>query len=87
MKKSRNLIGPAIRKLRYQKGLSQPQLVAKCQVIGWNISRDILAAIEGQARRVTDAEIVLFAAVLRVSASLLLPDKKEALRYLRKEHR
>ena len=81
------MIGPAIRKFRYQKGLSQPQLVAKCQVIGWNISRDILAAIEGQARRVTDAEIVLFAAVLRVSASLLLPDKKEALRHLRKEHR
>jgi transcriptional regulator with XRE-family HTH domain len=53
----KNVVGPAVRKLRYQRKLSQAQLAARCQLRGWNASRDIIAAIEGQIRYVTDKEI------------------------------
>jgi len=84
MKKLRNLVGPRVRKARYEQKLSQAQLVAKCQVLGWNISRDIIAAIEGQVRCVTDAELVGLAAALRVEEATLLPNRKEALKALRR---
>jgi len=71
MKKERNLIGPAIRKLRYQQKLSQAQLAARCQLLDWNASRDMIAAIEGQVRCVTDIEIVKLAKALRVPFPLL----------------
>jgi len=83
MKKLRNLVGPGVRKARYEQKLSQTQLVAKCQVLGWNVSRDIIAAIEGQVRCVTDAELVGLAAALRIEEARLMPSRKEALKLLR----
>jgi len=76
MKKLRNLVGPAVRKYRYQQELSQAELAAKCQLLGWNVSRDIIAAIEGQVRCVTDVELVGLATVLGTDAVRLLPDRK-----------
>lgn len=84
MKKLRNLVGPNIRKIRYEQKLSQVELVAKCQVLGWNVSRDIIAAIEGQVRCVTDIELVGIAAVLKVNQEKLLSSRAEALKILRK---
>jgi transcriptional regulator with XRE-family HTH domain len=69
----KNVVGPAVRKLRYQRKLSQAQLAARCQLRGWNASRDIIAAIEGQIRYVTDKEIVNLAKILRVPVSNLFP--------------
>jgi hypothetical protein len=83
MKKPRNLVGPAVRKLRYERKLSQAELAAQCQIMGWNVSRDIIAAIEGQIRCVTDTEIVGLTAVLKVCADQLLPRRREALKVLR----
>lgn len=80
----RNLIGPTVRKLRSQKGWSQSQMAAKCQVLGWNISRDMLAGIEGQRRRITEAEIAVLAVVLKVSPVVLLPSARESIRALSK---
>ena len=68
-----NVIGPAVRKLRFQKKLSQAQLAARCQVHGWNASRDIIAAIEGQVRYVTDREILNLAKALKVPFPTLFP--------------
>jgi len=48
-----NLIGYAIKTLRIAKGLTQEQLVAKCNLVGWDISRGTLAKIESKVRRVT----------------------------------
>lgn len=78
----RNLIGPTIRKLRSQKGWSQSQMVAKCQVLGWNISRDMLAGIEGRRRRITEAEVAILSVVLKVSPVALIPSAREAIRAL-----
>jgi transcriptional regulator with XRE-family HTH domain len=46
MKHDANLIGRKIARLRYQKGWTQDTLVAKLQILGSNITRDILANIE-----------------------------------------
>jgi len=72
-----NIVGPQISRLREAQGLSQAALAAKCQLLGWDISRDILARIEGQIRCVTDAELVFLARSLAVSIDGLLP--KEAV--------
>ena len=73
MKKKRNLIGSTVRKLRYKQKFSQAQLAARCQLYGWNASRDMIAAIEGQVRCVTDAEILTLAKALKVPFPALFP--------------
>lgn len=69
----KNLVGPQVSKLRYQHGLSQSELAAKCQRMGWGISRGIVAGIEGQVRCVTDLEFALLARVLGTNLDELLP--------------
>ena len=76
MKGARNIIGPQLRKLRSQNGLSQPALAARCQRMGWDLSRDTLAKIESQSRWVADFEVIFLAQALGVSHLLLLPDDK-----------
>jgi transcriptional regulator with XRE-family HTH domain len=73
MKPERNLVGPTVRKLRYKQKLSQVQLAARCQLQGWNASRDMIAAIEGQVRCVTDKEILKLAKALKVPFPTLFP--------------
>lgn len=75
----RNLVGPILRRIRVDKELSQADLAAKCQTMGWDISRDIVAAIEDQSRAVTETEIVLLAMILKIEAKELLPTKKEVI--------
>lgn len=54
-----NTIGPTVRKIRRAKNLTQDQLVARCNLLEWNISRGTLAKIESQVRRITDIEVVM----------------------------
>src|SRR5690554_496977 len=68
---SMNIVGPAVRHLREQQALTQEQLVARCNVLGWDISRGTLAKIEAQVRRVVDSETVWLAAALRVPVEQL----------------
>lgn len=83
MKSPRNLIGPAVRKLRYAKGLSQPQLAALAQRHGWDIGRDVIAKIETQTRWVSDAEIVALSKLLSVPIPKLCASPAEAFQHLR----
>ena len=76
----KNLCGPAVRKARTRLGLSQEQLAAKGQLMGWDVSRDILAKIEGQSRWVSDMELVLLAQLLKIDASALLASPRQAMR-------
>lgn len=62
-----NIIGPQVKALREQQGLTQDQLAAKCNLLEWNISRGTLAKIESKVRRVTDIEVVLLAQALDVT--------------------
>ena len=61
-----NVVGPQIRKLRYQQGCSQSQLTVRIQLKGWNVSRESLAKIEAKLHKVTDTELLYFADVLKV---------------------
>ncbi len=76
MQKIKNVSGPQVRKIRYQLKLSQPELAARCQRLGWDISRDIVARIELQTRWVGDFELALLANALKVPISDLIPTKK-----------
>jgi len=66
-----NVIGPQIKRLREQSHMTQEELTARCNLIGWNISRGTLAKIESQVRRVTDSEVELIAKALKVEISEL----------------
>jgi hypothetical protein len=68
-----NVVGPFVRRLRLRAGLSQPAFAAKCQRAGWDISRDIVARIEGGVRCVEDREILKLAEALECSVQDLFP--------------
>jgi transcriptional regulator with XRE-family HTH domain len=74
-KHPRNAVGPAVRRHRVAYGWSQSQLAARCQLAGWDISRGIVAAIEGRVRWVGDFEVAVLAHVLRTSLVSLFPEK------------
>lgn len=81
--KVKNVIGPQVRRLREQHGWSQSVFAAKCQMAGWDISRGIVAAVEGQVRWVGDFELMWFAKVLRVEVADLIPRQLEWQRFAR----
>lgn len=67
MPKRKNLVGEQVRRLRYQLGLSQEELAARCQRQGWDIDRFTIARIEAGTRWVGDFEVVELAKALRTS--------------------
>ena len=79
-----NMVGAQIRRLRCQQGLSQPALAAKCQRLGWDVGRDIIARIEGRIRLVTDSELVFLARSLGVPLGALFP--REISKQLSENH-
>ena len=81
MAKTQNIVGPVIRELREKKGLSQEQLVAKLNIMGWDLSRVTFAKIEAQIRCVADYELPVLAAGIGVEPSELL---KKALAHFPK---
>lgn len=66
-----NIVGKNVRKIRKNKGWTQDQLVARCNLINWNVSRGTLAKIESNVRRVTDIEVDLLSKALDVEVSQL----------------
>lgn len=72
MKSPRNIVGPSVRELREKKGFTQATLAAKLNLAGWDVSRDIIARIEGRVRWVADFEILLLATALGVDGPELL---------------
>jgi transcriptional regulator with XRE-family HTH domain len=70
-----NLVGPQVRKFRIQKNCTHEALAAKLQVEGWDVSRESLAKLEAQFRRVPDCELLFLAKVLGVEVMDLFPAK------------
>lgn len=66
-----NSIGAGIKKIRRGKRLTQEQLVAHCNLLGWSISRGTLAKIESKVRCVTDREVFLLASALKTDVNQL----------------
>jgi transcriptional regulator with XRE-family HTH domain len=77
MAKTQNIVGPVIRELREKKGLTQEQLVAKLNVIGWDLSRVTFAKIEAQIRCVADYEIPILAASVGIEPAALITQALE----------
>jgi transcriptional regulator with XRE-family HTH domain len=73
-----NIVGPEVRRLRNAAGMSQMQLAATCQRIGWDIERDTISKIEGGRRWVGDFELVQLARALRAPMLELFPVKVQA---------
>lgn len=71
-KRALNIVGMNLRRLRRSIGLTQSDIAARCQVIGWQLSRETLAKIEAGYRRVNDAEVVMLARVLGKQVEELL---------------
>jgi ribosome-binding protein aMBF1 (putative translation factor) len=63
-----NVVGQNIVKFRHQRGWTQDELAAKLQLLGCNITRQILANIEIRRCPATDIEIIYFAEVFGVEA-------------------
>ena len=70
-----NVIGSTISKLRYQRGWRQDELVAKLQLLGCYMTRDILANIETRRSPVTDTQIEFFCDVFAVKVQDLFPSR------------
>ena len=75
MAKPQNIVGPQVRKLRYQQEMTQEALAARCGVLGWDLSRATLSKIEAQLRCVTDTELEIMASALKVEIPALYPAK------------
>ena len=73
--RQKNVIGPTLTKLRTGMNLSQEELAAKCQRLGWDIARDTIAKIEGRNRLVADYEILLLASAMQVNPTAFFPFK------------
>jgi ribosome-binding protein aMBF1 (putative translation factor) len=71
--KVQNLVGPQVRKLRYNRGWSQAHLAMQLQLEGLDIAREVVAQIEGQTHCVKDKQLLYFASVFHIQLIELYP--------------
>ena len=83
MRQNANVIGRNVARFRYQNGWSQDKLVAKIQLLGFYITRDILANIETLRSIVTDKQIVIFAEVFGVPVGDFFHQNEKSRTYRR----
>ena len=76
---TKNVVGPIIAKIRSSKDWSQETLATKCQLRGWDISRGVIAGIEGKHRSVEDWELFILSKVLEVPMESLMPEENRML--------
>jgi hypothetical protein len=74
-----NVVGPTIRKLRFQRDWTQDVLVARMQCRGVEITRDILASIETCRTKATDVHLLGFQRVFQVRIIRLFPQDIQEL--------
>ena len=72
-----NIVGPVIRKLRYQKNWTQAMLTARCSRAGWDVGENTIAKIEAQIRCVTDREIIYLARALGIKEQDIFPTSRK----------
>ncbi|MGJ8634602.1 MAG: helix-turn-helix domain-containing protein [Luteolibacter sp.] len=71
----RNTVGPNVRAIRQDLGITQSNLAAKCNLVGFDVGRESISQIERQVRGVSDIEMILIARALKVSLDELVPEK------------
>ena len=62
-----NIIGPKIKYFRKQKKITQEDLFARMQVMGYQISRSDISKIENGKKFIADFEVLGFANALKIS--------------------
>jgi len=72
----KNLIGPILKRLREERGISQRELARQFQLMGCDIDQNVIARIETDKRRVSDIEIRAIMKVFKVSSTVLLGDNE-----------
>lgn len=77
MEAPRNIVGPQVMRIRANKGMSQSDLATVCQLAGWDVSRGVIARIEGGVRWIADFELIELAKALKVSIPELYPADAE----------
>jgi transcriptional regulator with XRE-family HTH domain len=82
---TKNLVGPILRKLRYDYGLTQDEVAKKCQLMGWDIARETILKIESNRRLVADYEIYLLAKALNIPPERLMPKLPSLTQFLQSE--
>lgn len=82
MEAPRNIVGPQVMRIRSNKGMSQNDLAVACQLSGWDVSRGVIARIEGGVRWIADFELIELSRVLQVPIPDLYPSS--ALRFFGK---
>ncbi len=78
MEAPKNIVGSQVMKIRNAQGLSQSDLAIACQLQGWDVSRGVIARIEGAVRWVSDSDLIELARVLKVPVKKLYPDELQA---------
>ena len=71
--KRQNIVGPQIRRLRYNLGWSQAKLAVEISLKGLEVEREFVAQIEGQTHCVKDKDLPYIAAALKVPVTDLFP--------------
>lgn len=72
-----NIVGSNLRRVRRSLGLTQADIVARCQLMGWQLSRETLAKIETEVRRVNDAEVAMLARAVSTDVEKLLISSRD----------
>lgn len=62
-----NITGKNIKSIRKNKKITQEDLCARMQILGYQISRSDISKLENQKKFITDFEIYGFAKALKVS--------------------
>ncbi len=64
-----NMVGPRIKQLRLEKGMTQKTLAERLETLAVYVCRGSISRIEEQKRTITDIELVGIAEVLQVDIS------------------
>lgn len=71
--KTKNLIGPQVKKLRKSKKLTQKELSEKLQLMGYDFNDLTILRIEQQTRFVSDIELLALSTFFNVDIKELYP--------------
>lgn len=66
-----NMVGPRIKQLRLEKGMTQKTLAERLEILAVYACRGSISRIEEQKRTITDIELIGIAEVLQVDISEL----------------
>jgi transcriptional regulator with XRE-family HTH domain len=68
-----NLVGPRVRRIRWERKLRQKDLAAKLEIAGWPLDRAGVSKVESGFIKVSDRQLLYLMHVLKVEAHELLP--------------